>query len=263
MARPCPGTHRRLDHRLLCSLLGDSGRRIVIAGLLAILTLWLAKAFLQKFIEFPDLTREFYKDPEANLRSQGISPDDTVQVKLFESRLDSAEVTSYLSLSNVFATGLIGLLSLLTALVTAQILSWLHPSRGHPGRIPAAHKTPKNRQPKSAPIRSASSWRLSSGSPGTVPSLPPLTRSKGGTGLGFAAVIAIALGGFCWKWFLAHRRALIAAALLILAFGASAALFYGIRHDAPLPSKSLTFRWHYWTASVPHPSSNTPPGASA
>jgi len=77
-----------------------------------------------------------------------------------------------------------------------------------------------------------------------------LTQSKGAsaaTALGaLLLVLALRFGQPLQR----HWRR---AALLVLLFwiaGTTATVVYGVRHDR-LPTRSLMFRWHYWTATVP------------
>jgi len=80
--------------------------------------------------------------------------------------------------------------------------------------------------------------------------LLPMTGSRGGAVLGAGAAIAVIAGGFAWRLVARWRGILIAAGILALLLAAAGVLGYGIRNDS-LPSKSLLFRWHYWTASAP------------
>jgi hypothetical protein len=80
--------------------------------------------------------------------------------------------------------------------------------------------------------------------------LLPFTGSKGGTALGAGVAVAILAGGLAWRQAMRWRSVLIGAGVGLLVVAAAGVVGYGVRHDA-LPSKSLLFRWHYWTASAP------------
>lgn len=76
-----------------------------------------------------------------------------------------------------------------------------------------------------------------------------LTRSEG-------AMLASAVAGagffvaLLWGRSLARRwRACVAGAIAALVLGAGAMVAHGLIHDS-LPTKTMTFRWYYWTASA-------------
>jgi hypothetical protein len=233
---------------LLVGLLGDGGRRAVVAGLVAIGTLWVGKGLLQKFVEFPDVAAYVREHHDEMLRAQGVDLSDPVQVQLFESRMNSREVSGYLAFSNVFATGLIGLLGVLAA----SLAAWGVSRRASPEPAAATKRAaPRAGGGGEAEIPLDAIWAglavlvLAAGL-----YLLPSTGSKGGAVLGFAAVGAIAAGTLLWRGVYAWRRALVVAGVVALAAGAAGVVGYGLTRDA-LPSKSLLFRWQYWTGAAP------------
>jgi hypothetical protein len=224
---------------VLLPMLGQRGRRALVAGLLAIFAVWVAKGYLQEFVEFPETEAFVREHQEEVLRSQGIFNDE-VQTKLFLTRMASREVHGYLAFSNVFAAGLVGLLTIATATLVAAFKAW-------PRALPSVQK--KEGEPRQV---SAAALGLVALCVLTIAGfvLLPMTGSQGGTLLGVATPLAIAVGGFAWRQVVAWRRLLVGLCVAGLLVGTAGVLFYGLRHDA-LPSKSLMFRWHYWTASAP------------
>ncbi|MGN6367696.1 MAG: O-antigen ligase family protein [Phycisphaerae bacterium] len=240
---------------LLCqpALLGSAGRRIVVAALVAILAVWIAKGIYQRTVEIPDTIDYYEHHRDEALQSQGIRPSQP-GAKLYESRMHSKEVTGYVTLSNVMGAGLIGLLAALAGILAGKMVS---PEQPEP---PA-----ETRRSKSTVSQPAGS-RMGGGNVEISSlalllffaiALVPLgvltlilTESRGGSILGIAVVAAIFLGAYGWQQVVAHRRAIIAAFVLLWITATAALVGYGITHDR-LPTKSLMFRWHYWTAAAP------------
>ncbi len=238
----------------LAALLGDTGRRAIIAAIIGIAAIWIAKGFMQYFSEFPDMKVELARDPAMAQKTTGIN--DTVGNKLFQGRINSDEIFGFISLSNVFATGLLGMLGMITAVAVAWTRQRLTASRAKP-----AEPEPETKRPgktKSAPLEKPPlevPLDLVCGILITIILLAglvalPLTGSKGGTALGIMVVLAVAAGIFWQQRILALRRKLLILATAGFFAAIGGMLFYGIRHDA-LPTASLLFRWHYWTAAVP------------
>ncbi len=243
-------------------LLGDGGRRILFAAVLACVSINGFKAFEQYFVEFPDLAQYVHTNREDVLKSQGIE-NDPGQAQLFLSRIASGEVSGFALDSDVLASELIAGAALLALLIAAGAF-WFSAKRPRA----TAPSAPANSEPleyASKKLRRGSAAR----SPAEV-QVPleaiafvaaalvfflllwmlALTGSKGGIA---AAVLAalLAAGGFVFRDRIArHRRLLLASAATTAVLATASVIFYGIRHDA-LPTRSLLFRWHYWTASVP------------
>jgi hypothetical protein len=160
----------------------------------------------------------------------------------------------FLAFSNVYATGLIGLLSILTALLTAKVLAWtsreVSPEAARePVKRKIGESGRRERKEGEIPLDAVAFW-VSAAVLAAGVALLPMTGSKGGLAIGIAAVAAVAAGGVLWRWVVRYRWMLIAAGCLAVLAGAAGIVAYGLRHDA-LPSKSLLFRWHYWTAAGP------------
>ncbi len=228
---------------VLCheKLLGDSGRRIVIAAMVAILTAWTAKGLYQRFIDIPD-TIQYYNEHKQEALTAAFGTTRTLQpgdpeLVLFESRMLSKEVTGFISMSNVVGTGMVGLLAVLAGLAAARFVD-----------------------PAVEDVVSPDTWNWEIPLPLLVTSLAVgllrlgigvlfLTASRGASIIGVAAIVAIVAGAFSWRWIVRRRRAIVGMAGAALLLGAVGVVGYGMTHDR-LPSKSLMFRWHYWTASA-------------
>jgi hypothetical protein len=208
----------------------EQRRRLVIAVFAAVLTAWIAKGLYQRLSEIPD-TIEYYNQHTAEIwKEHGWKPGD-FHIKLFEGRMNSKEVSGFSPFSNVFAEGLMALSLLALALTAAN----------------AAVKAKWDSREVPPTIVYAALAGLVFLLSGIV---LVLTQSKGACA---AAVVfsALFLAGLHYHSALQRRWKMICVIVLaVWIMGAAGVVAYGLRHDA-LPSRSLLFRWHYWTASVP------------
>ncbi len=91
-----------------------------------------------------------------------------------------------------------------------------------------------------------------------------LTKSKGAIiGLFFSlALYALYLG--LGGWLKAHRKAVLAACILLSIAGGTAIVWYGLKHDRLPGGNSMLVRWQYWRASAKmyadHPITGVGPG---
>jgi len=234
---------------LLChpTLLGSAGRRIVTAALISVLAVWIAKGLYQRAVEIPDTIDYYTHHREESLAAQGMSPNDP-GVRLYEARMMSKEVAGYVTLSNVMGAGMIGLLAALAGILAARMAGTVEEVADP---TTAARKRDKSKSAAASVEIPVTSLLLFF----AVLLLPLglitlfLTQSRGGSILAVVCIVAIFLGGYYWTRIVTHRRMIVAGSLLFLAIAAAGVLAFGITHDR-LPSKSLMFRWHYWTASA-------------
>ena len=233
---------------LLCDdrLLGARGRQAVIAAIIAICALGCGKALLQRFVEFPDTLQWVKEHPDEALRNNGINPDDPVQKSQFMYRLNSAEVSGFGALSNVFATQMIAGIAVLTGLLAAGVLLLKAPA------MPAA--TPRARRAAETPSNEIPVYVVALVAVGVLLAVScaalAMTASKGGAAAAILAALAIAPGIYFREALAARRKLLLALAAAAAIVLPAAVLGWGLTHHG-LPSRSLLFRWHYWTASVP------------
>ena len=230
------------------SLVAGSGkaRRWVVAVLVAILTAWAARAMVQYFIEFPEMIAWVKENPEEALKSQGIKKGSPGE-DLFMHRMNSREVWGFVTYSNVFANGLVGLCTVAAGLAAAGVVF----KRAE--RTQVVEEQKKRRREVAEARTEIPIWPMALG--GTVLAAAAgivvlvFTASKGGCAaaiIGWETVVV----GIAARELVARRRWMILAVLAVAAVGVAAGgVWYGVRHDR-LPTKSLMFRWHYWTATA-------------
>ncbi len=229
-----------LCHR---NVLGSAGRRIVVACLVSILAVWVAKGLYQRMAEIPDTIDYYQHHKEESLASQGIRPDEP-GAKLYEARMYSVEVTGYVTLSNVMGAGMIGLLAALAGVLAGKMVS------PETEKVAAIKRKDVNKGGgvEISVLALLLFFAVLLVLLGIVVAI--LTKSRGGSILGVAALAAIFLGTYGWQRIVTHRKAVVALFLLLWIVATAAVVVYGIKHDR-LPTPSLMFRWHYWTGSVP------------
>ena len=230
---------------VLChaNVLGSAGRRIVVACLVSILAVWVAKGLYQRAVEIPDTIDYYQHHKEESLASQGILPNEP-GAKLYEARMNSKEVTGYVTLSNVMGAGLIGLLAALAGVLAGKMVS--------PEAEKVAAITRKDVNKGGGVEISVLALLLFFAVLFMVlgVAVAILTQSRGGSILGVAVMAAIFLGTYRWQKIVAHRPAIVAGFLLLWVVATAAVVAFGIAKDR-LPTKSLLFRWHYWTGAAP------------
>jgi hypothetical protein len=205
-------------------------RRLVVAVFAAVLAAWVAKGLYQRAFDIPETMQYYNEHKEEIWREHGWQPGD-FHIKLFEGRMNSKEVSGFAPFSNVFAEGLIAL-SLLALGLTAV-------NAAVKARWDSKEVAPTIVYGVFAGLMFFLAWVVLI-----------LTQSKGACAA--AAILGIlVLAGLHFRTALQSRWKLVCMVVLTTwAAGTAGVIGYGIRHDA-LPSRSLLFRWHYWTASVP------------
>lgn len=242
---------------LLCddALLGKKARQAALAAMIAILAMNAARALEQHFIEYPDTRAIMEKDWQEQLQKQGIDPQDPLQVKMFMARFNSQEVTGFGVFSNVFASESVALAGLAAGLLIAFALGRSKKPDTPPPDTQTKRKTreplksPPRKEPAEIPVHLLAIILLAAVGAMAV-AVVPMTHSNGGMAAGIITVAAIACGGFFARQIATRRRLLLGIALGLAFAGVTTVIAYGITHHR-LPSKSLMFRWQYWTASVP------------
>jgi MFS family permease len=228
---------------VLCDsrLLGMAGRRTVIAAVMALAAVWTMKGIYQRTIDIPE-TIKYYELHKDEALAQALGPaqsrdPNSSEVKLFESRMNSKEVSGYVTLSNVMGAGMVGLLAVLAGLAAARVVDPI-----------GEEDAEKEQRPNEI------SWPALNiglvivlGLAGLVTLF--LTASRGGSVMGAACVVAMGAAAFCWRRIVARRRMILIAVGAAMVLSAAAVIGYGVMRDT-LPMRTLMFRWHYWTASA-------------
>jgi|GEM_PF-4177899 len=209
-------------------------RRLIVAALAAIAAAWVMRGMIQWQIDIPDMIKLFEENREKMLASQGIALGEP-SAKLFEDRLMGGEVGGYLAMVNVAAAGLVGLVSVLvgTLMAAGRFRTTLPAEEKAGNEVPVLAIT--------LPVLGV----LAAG----AGLMTFLTQSKGGVAMMLAAAAGIVVGVLAWRIVVRWRRVLFAGAIVAAVAGGVAVIGYGVANDR-LPSKTMTFRWHYWTASA-------------
>jgi len=221
---------------LAMQLFGDRRRlSALMCVLMALAVAMSIKAYWQVFVETPDRIADFDANKLERLASLNYPPD-SPQAIAFENRLKSPAPFGYLSLANPFAS----LMLLLTAgAVGLSIDNLRHAIR--------KLKTWKhNKGEIHVPTFAAVIGVAVSAATGVV---VLLTRSRGA--ILAAAVVtlcAIAVAGGR-RFFARHWGKTVIVALAVFVVAAATVLWYGAAHDR-LPSKTMTYRWFYWTGAA-------------
>ncbi|HUS47426.1 MAG TPA: O-antigen ligase family protein [Phycisphaerae bacterium] len=209
---------------------------LVVVVLAALAMASAAKGIRQTSVEIPDRIAEFESDRLKYLAQREINPGSPEET-MFEKRVYDRSVTGFGALSNVLASLLIVLLSAGAGLAADKLVS-------------ATALRKKWRPVKPAEIHLPTlAAIITAAAVAPAAAVLLLTRSRGGiisAGLAAAAGVAIVLAR---KHLARHRRKALAAAAALVVVAAAAIVAYGLKHDR-LPTKTMTFRWFYWTATA-------------
>lgn len=210
---------------------------LLICVLTAVAATLATKGFYQYFVENPDFVRAFVSEQNQQLRAAGYDPA-SPQARAFVNRLLDRAVFGYFGLANIFASLMIVLSMAGLGLAIAKLKRAI-------GLRPQ-WKQQAGRGQIHLPTLAAVAAAILAALPLVV---LPLTRSRAGiamAGLTLAAAAILLLWGhaFARRW---KASAMIIALTIIL--GLAGVVAYGLAKDR-LPGTSLTFRWHYWTASA-------------
>jgi len=215
------------DRRRFCLLL------VVLTGLAGALAL---KAAWQVAVEVPDRIGDFEAYRGERLGQLGWA-EGTPQAQLIESRLKDTAPTGFFGLANVFAS----LLIVLSAGAAGLAIEKFAAARAR-GRAGRAARSGEIDLSKLAAIVSALI------AVAAVAAMV-LARSRGAiAATALAAATGCAVFGLRGR-LIRHWRRCIAAGAAVFLLGAGAVVAFGLARDR-LPTKTMTFRWHYWTASA-------------
>ena len=210
-------------------------RDLLLAAAAAACLVLVARSAWQMAFEFPANHSQLAEDRDATLRKAGYDPD-SPNAAMLEKRMLADTPYGFMSLSNPFGSMMI-VLGFAAAAVAVERFAAAGASRPPAGTVPRGEL----HLPTLAAI-------LTSALAAAAVVVVLLTRSRGA----IAAMIVAATGavgvyrtrralGRHW------RRALLIAAVAV-AVVAGAVAGYGLAHDR-LPTRTMTFRWYYWTGS--------------
>lgn len=242
---------------ILCNT--DRRRQWVVVVMVGLLTMLCVKGLYQRYVEIPETMHFFFKH-EAQYAHQMGWKLNSLEMRLYIGRLNSQEVTGFFDLSDAFAEAMCPLLMLVAALGLALFASRVAvppslPPPAVPGKLPPTRPPRRAAADPPGPSRSdiplpqflavCSSAIFLAGLAVIV-----LTKSKGGLASAVLCLLAL-LAAWRWQeWVARHRRHLAIAVVLLAAVGTAGLLIWGF-HFHSLPTKSLKFRWQYWTGTVP------------
>lgn len=196
-----------------------------------------AKGFWQVFVEFPANAEYFKMYGDDVLRTASQTPG-SPQAIMFEKRFVANTPYGYFSLANPFASMLIVMVFAAGSLAVRKLIAanaWRKSQRNSNGKKGEIHL------PTLAAI-------LTILAVATITVILALTRCRGAI---LPAVIAIpaAVGIIIFRRFLGrHWRKSLLITVAIFLLGVGGVIAYGLSRDS-LPTKTMTFRWYYWTAS--------------
>jgi len=207
---------------------------VVLAGIGFALA---AKGIWQSAVEIPEQIADFETHRMERLQQAGVVPG-TAQARAYEARLRSTTPVGFFNLSNIFASLLVVAMPVGAGLTIAKFLN----ARSNRKRAPTARKAGEIDPAALAAILTAAATLA-------VAFVLLLTRSRGA-----ALAVLIALAGLGVSRVLKRRPVsrwrlcVLAAAVMVLLLTATV-VTVGLKTDK-LPSRTMTFRWYYWTASA-------------
>ena len=214
------------------------GRRrmvILLMVLAAVGTTLGIKAFYQFFVEVPQRTADFFAYRSQQMEQLGVTPG-TPQAIALENRVKDQSATGYFGLANILASMFIVLMLAAVGLAADKL------QRAKELRKAWTRRKGEIHLPAIAAALSALAALV-------VVAAVPLTRSRAGIAFAVLAVVAFGIIFRLRQSLAGHWRKALAITALVLGLTMAAVVAYGLHHDG-LPSKSMTFRWYYWTASA-------------
>jgi hypothetical protein len=223
---------------LAIQLCTDRRRFALLAAVLAGVAAALAvKGLWQVAIEIPDRAADFVAHRAERLGAFGWEPN-TPQAELIEARMKDRSITGYMALANPFGSLLLVVAFAAAGLaadkVRAAARSW------------QAGKAARKKGEIDLPTLSAV---LAVAAAAAAVLAIPLTHSRGAILSAAAAAVGLILLAMFHRAAARHWRKCVAGAFAALVLGGALTAAYGLKHDS-LPTKTMTFRWYYWTASA-------------
>ncbi len=207
-----------------------------LAGAMAIKGVW------QIGFEAPQRIADFELHRAERLADMGWA-EGTSQAKLVESRMRDWAPFGFFNLANMFASLLIVISAGACALGAQKLIAAFHESifqkvhkdagRGRKGEIPL-------------PVLAAILTAIMAVA---AVAILILTRSRGAIGSAVLAAIGCCVALVFAKRLSRHWKKCVLVGCIMFVLAASAVVGHGLANDS-LPTKTMTFRWYYWTASA-------------
>ncbi|MFW6066377.1 MAG: O-antigen ligase family protein, partial [Planctomycetota bacterium] len=205
----------------------------VVIVLAALAVAMVVKGYYQLFVEIPDRIADFEAHKVRRLAKMGIESG-TARARLFEARLRDTSPTGFFSLANVFASLLVVLMVVGAGLAV--------------DKFRAAARSDGSGRKGEINVALLAGFLALAVAAAVVP-VWLLTRSMGATGSGTIVLAGGTLAFVLRNRLSRHwRKAVVVVAGLWLVASA-VVVGYGLARDR-LPTKTMTFRWYYWTASA-------------
>ena len=218
-------------------LAGRRGLFLLAVTLAAVGAVLAAKGLHQVFVEVPEQVADFQAHRQARLDALALvagSP----QARAFESRLRATTPTGFSGLSNTLASMLILCLLAAAGLTAGKLRRAIETWR-------AQRASPSKGEISSPALAAIVSALLAAAAAVAL----VLTRSRGG-------IIAAAVAAVAWaallvrgRWLADRKRTVVGAVVVLFLLGGAGVIAYGLAFDR-LPTKSMTFRWYYWTGAA-------------
>ena len=196
-----------------------------------------AKGLWQVFVEFPANAGYYEMYGEDAIRRAGQSPG-TPEAEMFRKRLLADTPHGFHGLSNLYGSML--LVPAFAAAAAAAQKLWAARAR-----MAAA---PDRRKPGEIDLGMLAG-AVTAAAAGVIAVVLVLTRSRGAVLAGGLAVVAAVVVVLARRSLARRWRACVLTATALLILGVAGVVGYGLARDR-LPSRTMTFRWYYWTAST-------------
>lgn len=194
--------------------------RLVAGACLGILMICLAQAMIFKFIEHPDLLKNWNANRAHELEQRGWT-EDSFQAKAFEGKLKRGEVVGFFVSSNSMAAMLV-LLGIVSAAVAVQRIS----NKDEPGWAGAI-----------CAVLLLTAYTIY------------LTQSKTAYLTPLIAAGALYAVNRFHVGLMTRRKTVFLVAIAVAVLGVIAIIGHGLFHHS-LPTDSMNFRWKYWVGSA-------------
>ncbi len=207
---------------------------VVVAGVgltLGVKGLW------ETTVEIPERIADFEAHIEDRIRQAGLTPE-TPHARIFAARFRASTPLGYFNLSNIYASYLLLAFPVALGLTLDKLTTAMRQRK----QFRKTHE-PATIHPPTL------SGTLTAILTITLTIALVLTRSRGA----ILSAILVLIGGtavYVFRdWLIRHRKKALIIVSAILVIGLTTLITYAVKHDS-LPTKTMTFRWYYWTRSA-------------